>query len=319
MLIGNKLKCSKSWKTSWEFLIHYLGEVMGSEWGNEEIRSKKLPDRHPVMQWYDGLCRSQTKYKDTLDESGFIHGVVDGRAWAYVHLAYDLYLMADRVELHDRLVDRLRDPREFQGARYELSVASHCVRAGFTVAIEDDTDTSTQHPDFIATHKATGEVIAIEAKSRHRPGVLGYEVQALREPEPSVRSIALKALKKRPAMPYVIFIDLNLPPIDESNERTWENQIADDMERLRKLASGHHEMNAIMLTNYSPGYASRPFKAPRWSHRWYESTLPLHPVSHPEALADLRLAHETYGIVPLWFNDEPIGETMTIEVREEDP
>jgi hypothetical protein len=49
-----------------------------------------------------------------------------------------------------------------------------CLRAGFTIEREDEHDPATRHAEFTATHKAIGEKFSIEAKSKHRPGVLGF-------------------------------------------------------------------------------------------------------------------------------------------------
>jgi hypothetical protein len=49
-----------------------------------------------------------------------------------------------------------------------------CLRAGFTIERDDEHDPATRHAEFTATHKAIGEKFSIEAKSKHRPGVLGF-------------------------------------------------------------------------------------------------------------------------------------------------
>jgi len=67
-----------------------------------------------------------------------------------------------------KLLARLRDLEQFQGARYEILIGSLFARCGF--AIEFITDTSKRNPEFFA-HK-DGERIGVEVKSRHRSGVL---------------------------------------------------------------------------------------------------------------------------------------------------
>jgi hypothetical protein len=54
--------------------------------------------------------------------------------------------------------------------------------------------------------------VAVEAKSRHRPGVLGQPGTIDTATPAKMRHLLLEALGKRPAMPFVIFLDLNLPP-----------------------------------------------------------------------------------------------------------
>jgi hypothetical protein len=63
---------------------------------------------------------------------------------------------------------------QFQGARHELFAEATCLRAGFSIEHEDETDGSTRHAEFTATHKATGQTVSVEAKSKHRLGILGF-------------------------------------------------------------------------------------------------------------------------------------------------
>jgi len=86
------------------------------------------------------------------------------------------------------------------------------VRAGFELRFENESDGSSKHPEFIATHKAMGTVVAVEAKSRHRPGVLGHPGERRTENQiGGIRSLFLRALEKEPQLPFIVFLDLNLP------------------------------------------------------------------------------------------------------------
>jgi hypothetical protein len=60
-------------------------------------------------------------------------------------------------------VQRLRSYEAFQGARYEIAVAATFVRCGFD--IEWVEEKAKKHCEFNATHKGTGENIAVETKS----------------------------------------------------------------------------------------------------------------------------------------------------------
>jgi hypothetical protein len=68
----------------------------------------------------------------------------------------------------------LKDINQFQGARYEIYVTASFVRAGFEVELENETERTTSHCEFTATHR-TGAKYSVEAKSRHRQGILGRE------------------------------------------------------------------------------------------------------------------------------------------------
>jgi SEC-C motif len=58
--VGDTNYHSTDWKTFPDFLAHYMKTVLGSDWGNAEIK-KPLADRHPIMQWYDAVCRYQAE------------------------------------------------------------------------------------------------------------------------------------------------------------------------------------------------------------------------------------------------------------------
>jgi hypothetical protein len=87
---------------------------------------------------------------------------------AYMTLAYDLWIVKDNVRLHARVIDRLQRRSDFAGVRYELLVAATFVRANFAVEPDDETDNRTSHPEFVAMHRETGFIVAVEAKARDR-------------------------------------------------------------------------------------------------------------------------------------------------------
>lgn len=58
--VGNRLHYGK-WKTFPDFLTDYIRQTLGGEWGNAEI-AKPLAERHPIMQWYDKVCRLQAAH-----------------------------------------------------------------------------------------------------------------------------------------------------------------------------------------------------------------------------------------------------------------
>src|SRR5262249_7558000 len=137
-----------------------------------------------------------------------------GAMRAYLLLAYDLYTLGHHSALQDRLLHRLRNADQYQGARHELFAAATCIRAGFDIQHEDETDRSSGHVEFVAVHRRTGARICIEAKSKRSKGVLGWPGD--REPEDKVRvrigQLVNDALSKPRKHPLVIFVDLNLPP-----------------------------------------------------------------------------------------------------------
>ena len=168
--VGDLLLSSSQWKTFVDFLGDYIKFVLTPEWGMQEL-AKPLQQRHVIMQWYERVCGFQKEHIGTAGE--IVQFVPSGVVAAYFSLAYDLYLLNHHQCLQTSLVRRLKHSDQFQGARYELFAAATALRAGFDLHFEDESDGRSKHPEFIATHIATGQKVAIEAKSRHRDGVLG--------------------------------------------------------------------------------------------------------------------------------------------------
>lgn len=135
--VGRKLMYSDKWKTVHDFLGHYLPGVLGPEWGNAEL-AKPIEERHPIARWYHYVCLLQ---QATIKEAGKIHGAtMNGATEAWLQLAYDLYSLEHNAELQQKLLNRIKHPEMFQGARYETFVAATMIRAGFDIAFEDEDD-----------------------------------------------------------------------------------------------------------------------------------------------------------------------------------
>ena len=229
--VGNTIHYSKSWKTFHDFLVNYMA-VLGTEWGNAELK-KPFPERHPVAQWYHHVCELQ---RQTIKERGKVYSALaTGPVMAYMALAYDLYTLQHHALLQQKLIERLKIKKQFQGARYETYVAAAFVRAGFGVVLEDESDLETSHCEFTATHQRSGLQYAVEAKSRHRPGLLGQpgEPQPLDQIQADVYRLLQKALLKRAEHDRVIFIDVNIPPQGAIIfETEWFKEVATQVKRL---------------------------------------------------------------------------------------
>jgi len=154
--VKNRLLHSPGWKTFEDFLNDYVRMAFGVDWGNAELK-KPLEDRHPFLKWYQKVCDFQ---KANFAGSGQISmAPANGAMAAYLRLAYDLYALDHNADLQEKLLARLRNNDKFWGARYEVNVAAIFVRAGFTIEFEDESDRSTSHCEFTATHKRTGRKI----------------------------------------------------------------------------------------------------------------------------------------------------------------
>jgi len=250
--VGNELHFSKANKTKYfpDFLSKYVkGQLGTEEWAMAEL--KKPPEaRHQVMNWYDSLCRYQQKQKPDAD--GTYRQIPSGAMLCWNRLAYDLYLIKHNAKLQKRILERLRHPQQFQGARFELCVAATMVVAGFEINYEDESDTSRKHAEFIAKHRS-GLSVAVEAKSRHRDGVLGFKSAGAKVTDKvEVEGILRAALGKEPSAPYFIFIEVNLPPsasrIAEGNP--WFKELAETVRTLEsEWEPGTFPATAILFCN----------------------------------------------------------------------
>lgn len=245
--VGSRLHWGK-WKTFYDFLGNYIKATLGGDWGNAEIQ-KPLSDRHPVMQWYDRICHLQLQH---AKQSGVVFSMpMTGAASAYNRLAYNLYLIAHNGnDIESKLIARLKNKDNFQGAFFETQVAAWLIKAGFELEYEDESDRSTSHCEFTATYISTGEKYSVEAKSRSpKPGEIPRRLPVGRQ--------LRKALEKKANHQRLVFIDLNRPLHTEEAA----HKVLDRAERfLRQVESTEiHGTPApsayVCLANISDHYA----------------------------------------------------------------
>jgi len=250
VFVRNKAYFSKTWKTFPDFLGSYIIKILGSEWGNLEI-AKPLRERHTIMQWYDALCHYQ---KETIKKPGEIHNViVTGIFACYLGLAYNIYLLDHNVELQRRLVNRLKDQANFQGAYYELIVASILIRAGFKLTLEDETDPKLKHCEFAAISKKTRKRYWVEAKMKSVIGLLGKkEKDGSTDQNPISHLIPhLNGALAKPAKDErLIFIDLNAESeFDNNHKPTWHDNAIARLERYEAEELKDDTKAYIFVTN----------------------------------------------------------------------
>jgi hypothetical protein len=292
--VGSRIFYSPKWKTFHDFLVNYLQTVMGKEWGEAEI-SKDLSERHPVIQWYHHLCLHQ---QEVVHEPGKVYGAAaTGPVMAYMSLGYDLYALEHHALLQERLIQRLRHRDQFQGARYETYVAATHVRAGFDVVLEDESDKTTSHCEFVATHKNVGTAYSVEAKSRHRPGYLGRPGTAQRPEQikPDVAALIARALQKQAAHERVIFIDVNVPPI--GRERLGGQFLEDIATTIEPFKHSSHPPAFVIFTNYPYHYVDHTSPDPGHSAVFTGINMP-----YFEARSTVRPLDQQPAIAALWHS-----------------
>jgi SEC-C motif len=282
--VGNALHYDKSWKTFTDFLWTHLPGVVGKEWGDAEIK-KPLEERHPIVQWYHRLCEFQSMH--AAEASGEIYSAIaTGPVMAYTALAYDLYTVAHHALLQDKLIKRLKVKQQFQGARYETYVCATFIRAGFDVVLEDEGNSATTHCEFTATHKETGLKYSVEAKSRHRPGILGTPgmPKPLSEIEADVFKLLQEALLKQACHDRIIFIDTNVPPDGIiSLETQLLNKVVEQVIRLeeRQLPDKPWPPAFIVFTNHPYHYVGNDQLVPSTAAIFSSINMPESKVPYP--------------------------------------
>jgi hypothetical protein len=282
-----------------DVLIARVPLVFGRDWFEQEV-SKPRDERHPVMQWrVKGMdfMNTQPRLPD-----GTYCAVPTGPLLAYITFAYDLYVVEHNARLDTRLLERLKQPDQFQGARHELFAEATCLRAGFVIEHEDETDPSRRHAEFTATHKATGQKVSVEAKSKHRSGVLGQAGTLEADDALNLRfgKLLNDAVAKNPSHPLVVFLDMNMP--FKSAERFLKPPphpfIIKTLGRMSKGHGGRNPINLLVMTNL-PQHYTRDYEIAQSAHLLTVlNNLSVKLVHTPSALAALHQAANLYGNIP---------------------
>jgi hypothetical protein len=166
-IIWNRMHYRPLDETFHDFLINLMRGTLGKDWVVQQ--AELAPgERHVVARWLDAfknIPNSPLRIGDGVY-------VPSGQMRSALSFAYDLYLLQIDNKLPESLIARLRDRVAFQGARYEVAIASIFVRADFDITLLDASIKNTKHCEFVAKHKVSNNRLSVEAKSRVRRGVL---------------------------------------------------------------------------------------------------------------------------------------------------
>ncbi|MER8803203.1 SEC-C domain-containing protein [Mesorhizobium sp. M0018] len=266
--VGNTIHWSKKWKTFPDFLHDYIKRKIGPEWGNAEI-VKPFEFRHPLMQWYDVYAKYQAQM---FKQDGEVHSSeVTGVVAAYLGTAYALYLLDHNAELQARFINRLKDIGNFQGAYYELIVASILIRAGFALTLEDEGDGAVKHCEFAAVSETTGKRYWVEAKMRSVAGQLGRTAADGGKDGKLLAKLIphLNAALAKPAQDErLIFIDLNTPLLlVKDGKPDWLEPAMDRLSKYEQTTLASGVTAYVFVTNMAfhrqlevaPSIAAWPF------------------------------------------------------------
>jgi hypothetical protein len=293
--IWNGLHQRPPTETFHEFLIEVpLKGTFGKDWHDAE-QSKLEKERHVVEQWLRTFYDEGAKHRPPDHNPGDAYeGPSIGATTELIALAHDLYLLQKVNRLPVKLVDRLRNYNEFQGARYEIAIAAAFVKCG--LEIEWIEDRSARHPEFVARHKRSGEEVAVETKSRRRKGVLHHPGTVLPPEELSadVDRLYRDALMQNPGdKPFAIFIDVNLPPeLKPEEPAKWQREI------VGRWGDKEQEVALLGFTNFA--WHHKPTEAIRATEPEFLLSVPLkskRPLKKPATVRCLKLVLDAYGLV----------------------
>ena len=294
--VRNKIHFRPLEETFFDFQLNHLFWALGKEWYDEQML-KPPEERHVILKWRAERNELLTKYRKADAPSREpVKAPLTGNVKALQVLADDTYQLEHALEAPRKIMKRLGNMREFQGARYEVLVASLFARCGFLIEFVDDR--SKKNPEFFATKG--DERIAVEAKSRRRTGVLHEKGEFSIDAQPAharIRGLFQEALEQNPGgAPFMTFIDVNLPltPHTPPIERIWVQEAMKCFEDRKR--EGHAESDSgLILTNIGWHY-HREVGAPPSESVTVRPEAPLFPI-RDETWALLTQALNEYGII----------------------
>ena len=285
------------------FMAQLLVVTLGKEWFAKALESTP---NHPIISFYRDAMAWQDRHADPVTNR--VTGRPSGPVSAWFLLAYDVWVLQHN-QLLVPLLDRLRDPDQFQGARYELTVFAIFVRAGFKIDANDTTDGNGRHVEFTASHMGLGERVAVEAKSKHRPGILGFASagHSRAEQKTNISGLLRTALAQARRMPYVICVETNLAPsLDEAvTQRRWD-AAHEEIELIESEYRSNNEpfpANLVVVTNYPHHYGGPLDTDTPTDYVVIGVRRPAFPFLNPETTAEIGAALDQYGNLPLEWSD----------------
>jgi len=186
-----------------------------------------------------------------INSDGIYESAANEDMLSYLLLAYDLYTIDHNYELQDRVIKRLKDENQFQGALYELYIASLFMRAGFEIEYSDESDYSQKHPEFIAKLSSSDQFIAVEAKSKHRESLIGRKGTLNGKFRLNITKSMNRAFHKEVDMPYIIFIDINLPA-EKKHYAYVKKQLNYELKKSYENLAISNKFNLIFFTDHHP-------------------------------------------------------------------
>ena len=232
------------------------------------------------------------------EEDGSVSYYPPGPTLSWLSFGYDLLCLFHRQKLSDKLVMRLRNFDQFQGAWFEVIVAATILRAGCNIEWIDDK--TKKNCEFIATHKATNTRFGVEAKSKRRSGVHNHPIME-KPSKASCMKLVNEGLEQAPeGIPFVLFVDVNQPFVPSKNP--FEKPIWDETKKIAEYLpeatiENHDRFSLLITTSFPFHYGDMSSAAPSVENG---EIIPIH-CKHPlpaEVYSDIIASVKRYGIIP---------------------
>jgi len=295
-------------ETFHKFILSVGLQQLGEDWWNEQ-NELAFDKKHFIAQCHQkhlDWLRKNTHEKNKIKD-GEWSDYPDGWTRELISLAFDICSLFHTRNFPTEILEKIKNKKEYQSARYELSVAAIFARLDYDIEYLDENKKlkSKKHCEFIAKSKQTDFKIGVEVKSRHRQGVLhenGISDDA-NNVKGDIIQLLNKAMKQKPRdVPFLIFIDINSPltPEIKVEEKQWFKDIQKSFGRNYDKASCDNPdpYNAIIFTNFSFHYECE-YKASSGENFIVISLFPENKLLKQVVILDeLSLAVNSYGNVP---------------------
>lgn len=264
--------------TFYEFIEDYAINLIGESWWIEQEEEIAKEEQNAMFQYADYYQRHKQQILLKSKETGNPPLIYpSGPILFWLTLCYDLFCLKHKFSLPEplNLIERLKNKDAFQGARYEIAIAASLIRAGCNVnwINPKNVPSGMKICELIATHRSTEISFTVEAKSKHRDGILNYKgtfdgTFDTKAEDKGVSFLLKKALKKDSQnLPLVIFIDLNLPFYSDDNNKTNSiQQIEEAVKKRRQLLSACEQLSLIVFTNFPFHYGKTESASPLTHH-----------------------------------------------------
>jgi hypothetical protein len=310
--VGSRIFIHHANQTFHEFLFHYLADLVNRNWIVQEGK-KVEKNQHHIFKCYQAYERLRNSSR--VHNAPIFRMKPDGATISLMTLAYDCYQMEHSGNVMPKSWrKRLRNRDAYQGVRYEILVAALFCRMGFKLEFQEKI--KTKHCEFIAHHKDYGHPIAVEAKSRHRQGILHEpgSFDFMKSIKGDIEKLYKDALNHAPGdKPFVIFIDLNSPStITEFPAKGWYQDVKEKILTLHTPTKENPDAyNQFVVTNFAFHYGDLS-ETPSSEYLLIDSSHPRHPLPY-QFREHLLTVIENYSVVP------PFPTVTTAEVRANTP